>query len=107
MTLEVTPAQAEEIDLARSIGTLSLVLRNQADRDSVSTRGARKNDLLRTDLRETGREIRPASSATPIARQTMGTKTPINPGTPSDRMASAASLSTPTMIIRGLTASVE
>ena len=31
MTLEVTPEQAEMLDLARSVGTLSLVLRNQVD----------------------------------------------------------------------------
>ncbi|NCW84825.1 MAG: Flp pilus assembly protein CpaB, partial [Oxalobacteraceae bacterium] len=31
VTLEVTPQQAEKIDLARSVGTLSLVLRNQID----------------------------------------------------------------------------
>ena len=48
VTLEVTPAQAEKIDLARSIGSLSLVLRSQVDMKSVSTEGARKNDLLNT-----------------------------------------------------------
>lgn len=48
VTLEVTPAQAEAIDLARSIGTLSLVLRNQRDTETVATSGARKTDLLNT-----------------------------------------------------------
>jgi pilus assembly protein CpaB len=46
VTLEVTPAQAEKIDLARSVGSLSLVLRSQVDMQSVSTSGARKTDLL-------------------------------------------------------------
>lgn len=46
VTLQVTPVQAEQIDLARSIGTLSLVLRSQSDQSSVSTQGARKIDLL-------------------------------------------------------------
>ena len=46
VTLEVTPQQAEKIDLARSVGNLSLVLRSQVDTESVSTEGARKNDLL-------------------------------------------------------------
>jgi pilus assembly protein CpaB len=46
VTLEVTPAQAEKIDLARSVGSLSLVLRSQVDMESVSTVGARKHDLL-------------------------------------------------------------
>lgn len=47
VTLEVTPQQAEQIDLARSIGSLSLVLRSQSDKASVTTTGARKNDLLK------------------------------------------------------------
>ncbi len=46
VTLQVTPQQAEQIDLARSVGTLSLVLRSQSDTTSVSTIGARKPDLL-------------------------------------------------------------
>jgi pilus assembly protein CpaB len=46
VTLQVTPEQAEEIDLARSIGTLSLVLRNQVDTDPASTAGATRSALL-------------------------------------------------------------
>lgn len=46
VTLEVTPDQAEKIDLARSIGTLSLVLRNQIDNAPVETVGIYKKDLL-------------------------------------------------------------
>jgi pilus assembly protein CpaB len=46
VTLEVTPAQAEQLDLARSVGSLSLVLRNQVDRGAVVTAGARPADLL-------------------------------------------------------------
>lgn len=46
VTLEVTPEQAEKLDVARSVGTLSLVLRNQIDQDNASTDGARKQDLL-------------------------------------------------------------
>lgn len=48
VTLEVTPEQAERIDLARSVGSLSLVLRNQIDRGLGETRGIRPNDLLGT-----------------------------------------------------------
>lgn len=48
VTLEVTPEQAEVLDLARSIGTLSLVLRNQVDETPVTTEGARHADLLNT-----------------------------------------------------------
>jgi len=47
VTLEVTPEQAEQIDLARSVGSLSLVLRNQIDIQPVETTGVYKKDLLK------------------------------------------------------------
>lgn len=50
VTLEVTPEQAERLDLARSVGTLSLVLRNQVDSDSAKTAGITKAELLRTSV---------------------------------------------------------
>ncbi len=46
VTLEVTPEEAERIDLARSVGNLSLVLRNQIDQNQARTDGIRKSDLL-------------------------------------------------------------
>ena len=46
VTLQVSPQQAEQIDLARSVGTLSLVLRSHSDTTPVQTAGARKLDLL-------------------------------------------------------------
>jgi pilus assembly protein CpaB len=46
VTLEVTPEEAEKIDLARSVGNLSLVLRNQVDAEDVQTSGIRKQELL-------------------------------------------------------------
>jgi pilus assembly protein CpaB len=46
VTLEVTPEQAEKLDLARSVGTLSLVLRNQIDTSVVTSQGSTKKDLL-------------------------------------------------------------
>jgi hypothetical protein len=46
VTLEVTPDQAEKIDLARSIGTLSLVRRNQVDPQAAATAGATRSTLL-------------------------------------------------------------
>ncbi|AOJ72482.1 MULTISPECIES: Flp pilus assembly protein CpaB [Burkholderia] len=57
VTLEVTPDQAEKLDLARSVGTLSLVLRNQVDKDALNTGGATKNTLLG----------QPAAAAAPVA----------------------------------------
>ena len=46
VTLEVTPQQAERLDLARSVGNLSLVLRNQIDSQAATTGGARPGELL-------------------------------------------------------------
>ena len=46
VTLEVTPEQAEKLDLARSVGTLSLALRNQVDPEPAETHGATKLSLL-------------------------------------------------------------
>jgi pilus assembly protein CpaB len=46
VTLELTPAQAEILDLARSVGTLSLVLRNQAESAATTNGGATKEMLL-------------------------------------------------------------
>jgi pilus assembly protein CpaB len=52
VTLEVTPQQAEKLDLARSVGTLSLVLLNQVDKNPVVTYGVHKSDLLTSDVKE-------------------------------------------------------
>ena len=46
VTLEVTPEQAERLDLARSVGSLSLVLRNQVDPALAHTAGITKVSLL-------------------------------------------------------------
>lgn len=46
VTLEVTPEQAEKLDLARNVGTLSLALRNQIDPAATATTGATKENLL-------------------------------------------------------------
>lgn len=46
VTLELSPSDAEKLDLARSVGSLSLVLRNQIDKDPVSTAGITKHQLF-------------------------------------------------------------
>lgn len=46
VTLQVTPEEAEKLDLARGIGTLSLALRNQVDTAASETRGAKVADLV-------------------------------------------------------------
>jgi pilus assembly protein CpaB len=59
VTLELTPEQVEKLDLARSVGTLSLVLRNQIDPKAANTVGATKSSLLD--------EPKPAPAAKPVA----------------------------------------
>lgn len=46
VTLELTLEDAEKLDLARNIGTLSLVLRNQVDKLAVATTGITKRQLF-------------------------------------------------------------
>lgn len=46
VTLEVTPEQSELLDLARNVGTLSLVLRNQGDMAVVPSSGVTRQTLL-------------------------------------------------------------
>lgn len=46
VTLELTLEDSEKLDLARSVGTLSLVLRNQVDKKTVATAGITKNQLF-------------------------------------------------------------
>ena len=62
VTLELTPDQAEKLDLARSVGTLSLVLRNQIDPSPVNTDGATKTTLL--DLKQP--PLPPAKPSKPV-----------------------------------------
>jgi pilus assembly protein CpaB len=60
VTLEVTPEQAEKIDLARSVGSLSLVLRNQIDTAPAQTKGITKEQLLRGDSAPELAPVKPA-----------------------------------------------
>jgi pilus assembly protein CpaB len=46
VTLELTLEDAEKLDLARSVGSLSLVLRNQLDKKTMATAGITKSQLL-------------------------------------------------------------
>jgi len=66
VTLEVTPRDAEILDLARSVGTLSLVLRNQTDAVAQAAgNGATKTEML-TGLPEA--PAAPAPAPAPVAR---------------------------------------
>jgi pilus assembly protein CpaB len=46
VTLELSLEDSEKLDLARSVGTLSLVLRNQVDQKTVATAGITKEELF-------------------------------------------------------------
>lgn len=46
VTLELSLEDSEKLDLARSVGTLSLVLRNQVDTATVATAGVTKQQLF-------------------------------------------------------------
>ncbi len=70
VTLEVTPAQAEQLDLARSVGSLSLVLRNQIDPDPVATGGATRASLLEAPQHT---PVASAAAATPASHRTRST----------------------------------
>lgn len=68
VTLEVTPDQAELLDVARSVGQLSLVLRSPADAQLSSTSGKAKPDLWGGEsvaASSPGPALRPARSSTP------------------------------------------
>lgn len=46
VTLELTPLESEKLDLARNIGVLSLVLRNEFDTGVINSEGVRLPDIL-------------------------------------------------------------
>lgn len=46
VTLELTPHESEQLDLARNIGKLSLVLRNELDAGEINSPGVRLPDIV-------------------------------------------------------------
>jgi pilus assembly protein CpaB len=68
VTLELTPSEAEKLDLARSIGTLSLVLRNENDTAVTGSDGTRLSDILRSAPPEPVR-VAPSPAPAPAAAQ--------------------------------------
>jgi pilus assembly protein CpaB len=88
VTLEVTPEQAEKIDLARSVGSLSLVLRNQVDSTPTQTVGITKRQLLHGDnepvtVAVTRPASKPAAPRRAPQRRTVAASAPSAPA-PSD-----------------------
>lgn len=68
VTLEVTPEQAEKIDLARNIGTLSLMLRNQVDIKDGTSGGIRRQNLFanETVAQAPTIAVAPAKASAPV-----------------------------------------
>lgn len=75
VTLEVTPDQAENLDLARGVGTLSLALRNQIDMTVPETAGATKTTLL-DELARMGAAPKPAAPVQKVAVRIKPAKPP-------------------------------
>jgi len=68
VTLELTPAESERLDLARSVGSLSLALRNELDRAQLTSAGTRLDDLMHETAHAAGSDLKAA--ATPAAAGT-------------------------------------
>ena len=100
VTLEVTPEQAEKIDLARSIGALSLVLRNPIDSKEAETAGVQREDLLgKETVAPVAQSL--ASTAAPSAaapRRVVKAARPAPTAAPHPAAASSASVE----VIRGV-----
>ncbi|MDP2471436.1 MAG: Flp pilus assembly protein CpaB [Candidatus Palauibacterales bacterium] len=69
ITLMVTPEQAEELVLAATRGRIQLALRNTLDIDSVTTEGARLNELIPAQ-RQVVRSSAPRRATPPAAAPT-------------------------------------
>lgn len=72
VTLELSLADAEKLDLARSVGTLSLVLRNQLDKTKLATTGISKQELFK--FKETAPVVVEAPAPKPV--QTVALRRP-------------------------------
>ena len=111
VTLEVTPQQAEQLDLARSVGTLSLVLRSQVDTARVDTPGARPRDLLpvaQAPLAGDAPVVRQArSTARPAQRLTRSPALPVPAAPPQGPIADTAPPAPGLQVVRGLQLSFE
>ncbi|WP_211443691.1 Flp pilus assembly protein CpaB [Collimonas humicola] len=68
VTLELTLEDSEKLDLARSVGTLSLVLRNQVDKNTVTTTGITKNQLFGEPAEQIALPIKVATARPRVAR---------------------------------------
>jgi pilus assembly protein CpaB len=72
VTLELTLDDAEKLDLARSVGTLSLVLRNQVDKQTVATQGITKSELFGE-----GKPVPQVKAAAPAGKPRVAAAAPV------------------------------
>lgn len=104
VTLEVTPEQAEKLDLARSVGNLSLVLRNPVDQAPLSTAGVTKEILLGSAAQTSP----PAPAAAPAAASPAPKKPVARPARPKvESPRKPAGDASCVEVIRGTSKSVE
>ena len=82
VTLELTPEEAEKLDLARNVGTLSLVLRNQVDKKSIETTGATKKQLFGEKPAPVVKQAPPAAPARQVVEVVRYVPAPIAPAPP-------------------------
>lgn len=112
VTLEVTPGQAETLDLARSVGTLSLALRNQVDPQPGTTVGATKATLFDDEKPAQGIAakpvtIAPAPSVRPKATSPKIARRPDTPAAPLEASVTSSPVNACVGVITGLRNSQE
>jgi pilus assembly protein CpaB len=78
VTLEVSLEDAEKLDLARNIGSLSLVLRNQMDNAPIKTAGSTKTALLALkEVATPAPEVKQEASSPPVAQRKVAATVPV------------------------------
>jgi len=76
VTLELSPTDAEKLDMARSVGSLSLVLRNQLDKNMAATTGVTRAQLL--GLQDSPPLLHAmGASPAPIYKRSVGAPAPV------------------------------
>ena len=107
VTLQVTPQEAEKIDLARSVGSLSLVLRSQVDKGSAATVGARKGDLFKAEAPVQPVAVKAETSIVGAAPATRALVAPRRPAARPAAPAAAKPHGPSVEVLRGMTRTVE
>ncbi len=74
VTLELTPPESEKLDLARNIGVLSLVLRNELDTGEVNSTGVRLPDIVYPNPQSARPKAPPPTVKAAPSRQSPGTE---------------------------------